>query len=157
MLVSAGAGDLCEHKADEHFCSQEWPIPFSPHLSQNFQCGELSFKVHTLKQKPPGTLKLIITLPHLLHFSSYLDSLLGFSPWCCLEQRESISLHSWCSHPPSGWGGGLKITTKCSRSCFCARKRLQWEQITFFLGACHISPLATSGAAACSGGFLYKK
>lgn len=147
---------LCwgEHKADKYFCSQEWPIPLSPHLSEDFHCGELSFRVHKLKQKPPTTLR---ASPIYCIFPPICILCLGFSLWCFLEQKGSISLCSWCSHSPSGQGGGLKILTKCSKSCFCAIKRLQKEQITLFLGALHIPPLATSWAAACSGGFLYKK
>lgn len=147
-----GAGDLCEHKADEHFCSQEWPTPLSPHLPEDFQWGELSFKVHILKQKPPPTLK-----PS--SFTAF-SLLFGFSACffpLVLLRAERIHVPVL---PPSLWPRRrLKNPHKVLKKfyCFCAIKRLQQEQITFFLGAHHTPPLATSSAAACSASFPYKK
>lgn len=80
------------------------------------------------------TLQLTVTLLQFPHFSFYLESLPGFSLQCCLEQREAVpQCPSGSSLPPSGQEGGLKIPTKCSRIYFCAIKRLQSKQISFFL------------------------
>lgn len=113
-----------------------------------------------LRGKPPTTLKL--TFPVYCISPSIWMLCLGF-PLVLPKSKEDPSHHApWGtpSFPPSGQGGGLKIPTKCSRICFCAVKRLESKQITFLLDTCdahYTPPLATSWAAACNGGLLYKK